>query len=210
VSGACFSTDLFLRLGPFPPPSPPPFLTALFEGFSSTMDPSDSSPVPRQLCLLGFLSRPAIAPATAGQTRSPRFRRAPFKRDVAFDPGRASAPRIRGAAHIAFGSGECLGPCNVSISRLNLTPRSIAVYASSWSSPSTPQHSLPGGRYSLPGPDLHRLDRASFAWRTTTYSLPVSRRTCVKTLVSIQNRRPRESGDPGQVLETPGFPLARD
>jgi hypothetical protein len=34
-----------------------------------------------------------------------------------------------------------------------------------------PQHSLPGGRYSLPGPDLHRLDRASFAWRTTTYSL---------------------------------------
>src|SRR4029077_10033473 len=48
------------------------------------------------------------------------------------------------------------------------------------------QHSLPGGRYPLPGPDFHRLDRASFAWRTatpssqwtfTTYSLPVSRRT---------------------------------
>jgi hypothetical protein len=37
VSGACFSIDLFLRLGPFPPPSPPPLLTALFEGFSSTM-----------------------------------------------------------------------------------------------------------------------------------------------------------------------------
>jgi hypothetical protein len=31
---------------------------------------------------------------TAGQTRSPRFRRAPFERDVACDPGRASAPRI--------------------------------------------------------------------------------------------------------------------
>ena len=27
--------------GPFPPPSPPPLLTALFEGFSSTMDPSE-------------------------------------------------------------------------------------------------------------------------------------------------------------------------
>ncbi len=33
--------------------------------------------------------------------------------------------------------------------------------------------SLPGGRYTLPAPDLHWLDRASFAWRTTTQSLPV-------------------------------------
>ena len=33
-----------------------------------------------------------------------------------------------------------------------------------------PQHSLPGGRYPLPGPDFHRLDRASFAWRTQTNS----------------------------------------
>jgi hypothetical protein len=80
--------------GPFPPPSPPPLLTALFEGFSSTMDPSDSSPVPRQLRLLDFLSRPGIAHATAGQTRSPRFRRVPFLRDVASDPGRATGPRI--------------------------------------------------------------------------------------------------------------------
>jgi hypothetical protein len=29
---------------------------------------------------------------------------------------------------------------------------------------------LPGGRYPLPGPDFHRLDRASFAWRTQTGS----------------------------------------
>jgi hypothetical protein len=28
------------------------------------------------------------------------------------------------------------------------------------------QHSLPSGRYSLLGPDFHRLDRTSFAWRT--------------------------------------------
>src|SRR3954466_16311122 len=33
-----------------------------------------------------------------------------------------------------------------------------------------PQHSLPGGRYPLPEPDFHRLDRASFAWRTQTDS----------------------------------------
>src|SRR5271169_1357587 len=37
-----------------------------------------------------------------------------------------------------------------SLSRLNCPPRTIAVYASPRSSPSTTQHSLPGGRYPLP------------------------------------------------------------
>src|SRR4051812_47249249 len=44
------------------------------------------------------------------------------------------------------------------------------MYASRPPSPMIPQHSLPGGRYPLPGPDFHRLDRASFAWRTQTDS----------------------------------------
>jgi hypothetical protein len=35
------------------------------------------------------------------------------------------------------------------------------VYASQPPSPATTQHSLPSGRYSLLGPDLHRLDRTS-------------------------------------------------
>jgi hypothetical protein len=43
----------------------------------------------------------------------------------------------------------------------------IAAYASPWSSPPTPQHLLPGGRYPLPGPDSHRLERASLAGRTS-------------------------------------------
>src|ERR1700731_1479813 len=50
--------------------------------------------------------------------------------------------------------------------RLNPTPHAIAVYASHPLSPVATQHSLPSGRYSLLGPDLHRLDRTSFAWRT--------------------------------------------
>ena len=83
-----------LQPGPFPPPPPPPFITGLFGRFIGTTSPSDSSPVPRQLRLLDFLSRPGIAAATAGQTRSPRFRRDPFVRDVASDPGRATAPRM--------------------------------------------------------------------------------------------------------------------
>ena len=47
------------------------------------------------------------------------------------------------------------------LSRLNSPPRTIPVYASPWSSPSTAQHSLPGGRYPLPGPVFHRLDHTS-------------------------------------------------
>jgi hypothetical protein len=35
------------------------------------------------------------------------------------------------------------------------------VYASQPLSPAATQHSLPSGRYSLLGPDLHRLDRTS-------------------------------------------------
>src|SRR3954447_25252293 len=52
------------------------------------------------------------------------------------------------------------------LSWLNPTPHAIAVYASRPLSPGATQHSLPSGRYSLLGPDFHRLDRTSFAWRT--------------------------------------------
>src|SRR5262245_2508855 len=52
------------------------------------------------------------------------------------------------------------------LSWLNPTPHAIAVYASQPTSPLTTQHSLPSGRCSLLGPDFHRLDRTSFAWRT--------------------------------------------
>src|ERR1700726_1485847 len=48
------------------------------------------------------------------------------------------------------------------LSWLNPTPRAIAVYASQPLSPVATQHSLPSGRYSLLGPDFHRLDRTSF------------------------------------------------
>src|ERR1700758_4414517 len=57
------------------------------------------------------------------------------------------------------------------LSWLNPTPHAIAVYASQPTSPLTTQHSLPSGRYSLLGPDFHRLDRTSFAWRTHSITL---------------------------------------
>src|SRR5262249_8759434 len=57
-------------------------------------------------------------------------------------------------------------PTMSDLSWLNPTPHAIAVYASQPLSPVATQHSLPSGRYSLLGPDFHRLDRTSFAWRT--------------------------------------------
>lgn len=82
--------------------------------------------------------------------------------DVALRPRQSDGTLHSGPAHIAFGTIDDLGHCNLAISWLNPTPCTIAVYASSWPSPNTTQHSLPSERYSLPGPDFHRLDHASF------------------------------------------------
>jgi hypothetical protein len=141
---------------------------SLFGCFNGSMDPSDSSCLPRQLRLLDFLSWPGVAGAAAGSTRSPRFRRDPFVRDVASDPDRATVPCIAVPHMLPSTVLKVSAPATSGISWLKPTPHTITVYASPWSSPSTAQHSLPGGRYPLPGPDFHRLDRASFAWRTKT------------------------------------------
>src|SRR3954470_23684709 len=61
---------------------------------------------------------------------------------------------------------QCAAPALCDLSWLNPTPHAIAVYASQPLSPVATQHSLSSGRYSLLGPDFHRLDRTSFAWRT--------------------------------------------
>jgi hypothetical protein len=105
--------------------------------------------------------------APAGQMRSPRFRRVPFERDMVFDPGVASAPRIAVPHILPSATVTASAPANFGISWLNPTPHAIAVYASTTPSPTPSQHSLPGGRYPLPEPVFHRLDHASLAWRTT-------------------------------------------
>jgi len=111
--------------------------------------------------------------------RPPRFRRDPFVRDLAFDPGRATAPCMT-APHISP-STNCTGsaPATYKITWLNPTPHTIAVYASPLPSPAAAQHSLAGGRYPLPAPDFHRLDRASFAWRTQFLDMAGGRVLCL-------------------------------
>jgi len=144
------------------------FVVGFVRGFPGTTQPSDSSHLPRQLRLLDFLSWPAVPVATAGGVRSPRFRRVPFVRDVALDPGRATVPRISAPHMLPSAVVTASAPATSGISWLNPTPHTTTVYASPRSSPPTTQHSFPGRRYPLPGPGFHRLDRASFAWRTTT------------------------------------------
>src|SRR5229473_2892928 len=57
--------------------------------------------------------------------RSPRFRRDPFVRDVVFDHGRASAPRITGA-HMLPSTLLTVSASAISwFSRLNSTPHTI-------------------------------------------------------------------------------------
>src|SRR3954452_3605004 len=122
----------------------------LVRGFIGTMDPSDSSDLPIRLRLLAFPNRPGTALVAAGSRRSPRFRRDPFVRDVASDPGRATVPRITAPHMLPSAIATASAPATSRFSWLNPTPHTIAVYASPWSSPSTAQHSLPGGRYPLP------------------------------------------------------------
>ena len=106
-----------------------------------------------------------MAAATRPDARSPRFRRDPFVRDGVFDLGRATAPRMTAPHMLPSATLKASAPTTLLLTRLNSPPHTIAVYASPWSSPSRTQHSLPGGCYPLPGPDFHRLDRASFCPR---------------------------------------------
>src|SRR5215203_4146782 len=73
-----------------------------------------------------------------------RFQRIPFRRDVIFDPGGATAPRVAVPHMLPSTLVTGSASATLSISRLNLTPQQIAVYASQLPSPTTTQHSLPG------------------------------------------------------------------
>src|SRR5262249_28389127 len=95
------------------------------------------------------------------------------------------------------------------LSWLNPTPHAIAVYASQPLSPVATQHSLPSGRYSLLGPDFHRLDRTSFAWRTHSITLSASASSLSGTvmpsslaaLISMMARSTRSNRKPDTLMQ---------
>jgi len=83
----------------------------LFAGFSATTPKSDFS------CpfIIGYGSSPSrYGPvrleATRPGKRSPRFRRVPFERDVALDPGRATEPRIAAPPMLPSASSTASAP----------------------------------------------------------------------------------------------------
>src|SRR5713226_7320865 len=157
--------------------------SALFTGFTATTARSDFS----RSCIIGYGSSPSrCGPwgqrAHRSNVRPPRFRRVPFVRDVFFDHGRASVPRIAGPhmlpSTLLTGSASAV----LWLSRLNGTPHTIAVYASHPPSPATTQHSLPGARYGLPAPVSHRQDNASLPGAQTNPYLP---KNCEDRVVGI-------------------------
>src|SRR5262249_37253699 len=86
------------------------------------------------------------------------------------------------------------------LSWLNPTPHAIAVYASQPLSPVATHHSLPSGRFSLLGPDLHRLDRTSLRLAHLLDYLVGGRK---------QRRRHSKSEHSGGLVVDDQFELAR-
>jgi hypothetical protein len=93
--------------------------------------------------LLAGLSPAGMAASLAA--RSPRFRCDPFARDVAIDPGRASAPRVAVPHMLPSTEPTVSAPTMLCLSWLIPTPHTTAMYASRPPSPTAAQHSLPGG-----------------------------------------------------------------
>ena len=136
--------------------------SALFVGFTATMAGSDfSCPFIIGYGSSPFRCGPSLSRDADGQTRDlPASDAIPLH---VSRPRQGDSTSHSGAAHVAFGRIEHSAPAISNLSWLNPTPHAIAVYPSQPLSPVTTQHSLPSGRYSLLGPDLHRLDRTSFA-----------------------------------------------
>src|ERR1700719_3969542 len=102
-------------------------------------------PVHHRLRFLTFPMRTSRLCSLWPDMRPLRFRRAPFGRDVAFDPGGATASRIAMPHMLPSTVPSVSASAKFFLSWLNPTPHPITAYASHPPSPTTAQHSLPGG-----------------------------------------------------------------
>jgi hypothetical protein len=194
VTRARFCARCVLCCSAFPwsralaPPAPPPVSRFCSQASQHYARVRLLLSVHHRLRLLAFPMRTGSACAARPGRRSPRFRRVPCMRDVALDPGRATEPRVA-APHMLPSTDENVSaPATLSMTWLTPTPLMLAVYASPWSSPSTPQHSLPGERYPLARAGLspagpRQLDLAHLTMIVAPPASPcsVSIRTAVHT-----------------------------
>src|SRR6266404_4963560 len=102
-------------------------------------------PVHHRLRFLTFPMRTSRLCSLWSDMRPLRFRRVPFGRDVAFDPGGATASRITMPHILPSTVPSVSASATLLISWLNPPPHPITVYASHPPLPTTAQHSLPGG-----------------------------------------------------------------
>src|SRR5215468_4524710 len=102
-------------------------------------------PVHHRLRFLTFPMRTSRLCSPWPDMRSLRFRRVPFGRDVAFDPGGATASRVAIPHILPSTVPNVSASATLFLSWLNPPPHPITVYASHPPSPTTAQHSLPGG-----------------------------------------------------------------
>src|ERR1700738_1832797 len=102
-------------------------------------------PVHHRLRFLTFPMRTSRLCSLWPDMRPLRFRRVPFGRDVAFDPGGATASRIAMPHMLPSTVPSVSASAKFFLSWLNPTPHPITVYASHPPAPTTAQHSLPGG-----------------------------------------------------------------
>src|SRR5271165_5468426 len=109
---------------------------ALFAGFIATISGSDFS-CP---CIIGYGSSPSRRGpdnprAARSDTRSPRFRPAPFVRDGVLDHDGVSTPCMAAPHILPSALGTASASVTSELSRLNVPPHTIAVYASWLPSP---------------------------------------------------------------------------
>jgi hypothetical protein len=102
-------------------------------------------PVHHRLRLLTFPMRTSRLCSLWPDMRPLRFRRVPFGRDGTFDPGGATASRIAMPHILPSTVPSVSASATFFLSWLNPPPHPITVYASHPPSPTTAQHSLPGG-----------------------------------------------------------------
>src|SRR6266446_8352862 len=148
--------------------------SALFAGFTATMAWSDFS-CP---CFIGYGSSPSRCgpPYSAHptgrrrpDTRYPRFRRDPFARDVALDPGGTTMPRIA-ALHMLRSTMKTVSAPAIRSFRGSLPhPTQSLCTLRVRRHRRLTQHSLPGGSLGLTWAGLAPADRASFAWRLPSF-----------------------------------------
>src|ERR1700738_1297267 len=154
-------------------------------------------PVHHRLRFLTFPMRTSRLCSLWPDMRPLRFRRVPFGRDVAFDPGGATASRIAMPHMLPSTVPSVSASAKFFLSWLNPTPHPITVYASHPPSPTTAQHSLPGGalppyrgrsftgRIASASPDapdtevgvlygaFREQDEQHLNWRFASFSLPL-------------------------------------